>query len=112
MRNLFQDLHYGARMLVKTPGFTLLAVLSLALGIGANTAVFSLLDAILLRSLPVSNPEQIVDIATRTSGGGLHSDFSYPLYSEMRDTNDALSGMVAYSDSNFGLSVGDQTDRI
>jgi macrolide transport system ATP-binding/permease protein len=112
MQTLLKDLRYGIRMLAKSPGFTLVAVLSLALGIGANTTVFSLLDAIMLRSLPVQNPEQIVDIATRVAGGEPHTEFSYPLYAALRDHNDALSGMVAYSDTNFGLAAGDQTERI
>jgi macrolide transport system ATP-binding/permease protein len=112
MRTLIKDLRYGIRMLAKTPGFTLVAVLSLALGIGANTTVFSLLDAIMLRSLPVQNPEQIVDIATREAGGEPHADFSYPLYAGLRDHNDVLSGMVAYVDTSLGLAAGDQTERI
>src|SRR2546427_7071496 len=68
MRTLIKDLRYGIRMLVKSPGFTIVAVLSLALGIGVNTTVFSLLDAVMLRSLPVQHPEQIVDIATFVIG--------------------------------------------
>src|SRR5258705_4845555 len=106
MRTLIKDLRYGIRMLAKTPGFTVVAVLSLALGIGANTTVFSLLDAILLRSLPVPNPEQIVDIATIEPGGEPHADFSYPLYAGLRDHTTTLSGMVAYTDTNFGLTAG------
>ena len=112
MRTLMKDLHYGIRMLAKTPGFTIVAVLSLALGIGANTTVFSLLDAIMLRSLPIQNPEQIVNIATREAGGAPHLDFSYPLYAALRDHNDVLSGMVAYVDTSLGLAAGDQTERI
>ncbi len=112
MGTLLRDLRYGIRMLAKSPGFTAVAVLSLALGIGANTTVFSLLDAVILRSLPIKNPDEIVEIATRTTEGELHSDFSYPLYSAMRDGDDALSGMIAYSSTNFGLTAGDQTERI
>ena len=68
MRTLINDLRYGVRMLVKSPGFTIVAVLSLALGIGVNTTVFSLLDAVMLRSLPIQHPEEIVDIATFAIG--------------------------------------------
>ncbi|HMG72327.1 MAG TPA: ABC transporter permease, partial [Pyrinomonadaceae bacterium] len=112
MHTLLKDVRYGIRMLARTPGFTLVAVLSLALGIGANTTVFSLLDAVRLRSLPIPNPEQIVDIATTEAGGEPHSDFSYPLYAGWRDHSKALSGMVAYTDINLGLAAGDQTERI
>jgi predicted permease len=112
MHTLLKDIHYGIRMLARTPGFTIVAVLSLALGIGANTTVFSLLDAVMLRSLPVQHPEQIVEIATREAGGAPHLDFSYPLYAALRDHNDVLSGMVAYVDTSLGLAAGDQTERI
>ena len=112
MHRFIQDLRYGIRMLAKTPGFTIVAVLSLALGIGVNTTVFSLLDAALLRSLPIQHPEEIVDIATREASGEPHTDFSYSLYAGLRDHNEALSGMVAYSDTNFGMAAGDQTERI
>jgi predicted permease len=112
MQTLLKDLRYGIRMLAKTPAFTAIAILSLALGIGANTTVFSLMDAVMLRSLPIQNPEQVVDIATVVEGGEPHTDFSYPLYKGLRDNNRALSGLVAYSDTNFGLAAGDQTERI
>src|ERR1043165_9774734 len=112
MGTLLKDLRYGIRMLVKSPGFTIIAVASLALGIGVNTTMFSLLDAVLLRSLPVPHPEQVVAIATRESGGEPHRDFSYPLYAALRDHNEVLSGTIAYLDTSVGLAVGDQTERI
>jgi len=112
MNSLLQDLRFGLRILVKNPIFALVAVVTLALGIGANTTVFSLLDAIRLRSLPIPNPEQIVDIATLEAGGEPHTDFSYPLYHDLRDHSKALAGMVAYADTNLGLAAGDQTERI
>ncbi len=112
MTTLLRDLRYGIRMLAKTPGFTLVAVLSLALGIGANTAVFSLLDAVMLRSLPIENPERMVNIATLVKGGEPHLDFSYPMFTGLRDGNQALSGIVAYTEKNLGLTAGDQTERI
>ena len=109
MHTFWQDLRYGMHMLLKNPGFTAVAVLSLALGIGVNTAIFSLLDAVMLRSLPVQHPEQIVNIATREAGGEPHADFSYPLYAALRDRNDVLAGMIAYVDTTLGLAAGDQT---
>jgi len=112
MNSFWQDLRYGLQMLWKNPGFTIVTVVSLALGIGANTTMFSLLDGVMLRSLPVQHPEQIVNIATRESGGEPHTDFSYPLYVSLRDHNDVLSGMIAYTDITVGLAVGDQTERI
>jgi predicted permease len=112
MHTLLKDIRYGIRMLARTPGFTLVAVLSLTLGIGANTTVFSLLDAIRLRSLAIPNPDQIVEIATTETGGEPHRDFSYPLYAGFRDHSKAFSGMLAYTDINVGLAAGDQTERI
>ncbi|MEK6281428.1 MAG: ABC transporter permease [Acidobacteriota bacterium] len=112
MGTLIKDLRYGIRMLAKSPAFTGVAILSLALGVGANTTVFSLLDAVMLRSLPVQNPDQIVEIATGQIGGEPHTDFSYPLYATLRDKNESFSGMVAYSNINLGLAAGDTTERI
>ena len=112
MTTLLKDLSYGIRMLLKTPAFTLVAVLSLALGIGANTTVFSLLDAVRLRSLPIENPERMVNIATLVKGGEPHMDFSYPLYTGLRDGNQSMSGILAYTETNLGLTAGDQTERI
>lgn len=112
MNTLLKDFRHGVRSLLKRPAFALVAVIVLALGIGANTTVFSVMDAVMLRTLPISHPEQIVEIATRTTGGGLHPDFSYPLYQAMRDSSSEFDGMLAYSDSNFGLSAGDQTERL
>ena len=112
MGTLLKDLRYGLRMLAKTPAFTVVAVLSLALGIGANTTVFSLMDAVMLRSLPVQHPEQIVEVATLVPDNPPHYDFSYPLYAGLRDNNQSLSGLIAYSTANFGLAAGDRTERI
>ena len=112
MGTLLKDLRYGLRMLVKTPAFTVVAVLSLALGIGANTTVFSLMDAVMLRSLPVQHPEQIVQVAKVIPGHSPHYDFSYPLYAGLRDNNQSLSGLIAYSTANFGVAAGDRTELI
>ena len=74
MNTLFQDLKYGLRMLAKNPGFTAVAVITLALGIGANTAIFTLVDAVMLKSLPVSNPKELYllgDNGNWRGGGGV-----------------------------------------
>src|SRR5262245_38985991 len=99
---MFQDMRYGLRMLLKTPGFTLAAALSLALGIGANTAIFSLIDAVLLKSLPVLEPEKLVFFG-KVKGVGATNDFpdrgwdlfSYPFYREMRRRNEVFSDVGA-----------------
>jgi predicted permease len=99
---MFQDLRYGVRMLLKAKAFTAVAVLSLALGIGANTAIFSLLDAVLLKSLPVPEPEKLV-LFGRGEAGKLTTDFpnkswdlfSYPFYREVRQRNEVFSGVAA-----------------
>src|SRR6266508_450759 len=95
---MFQDMRYGLRMLLKTPGFTLAAALSLALGIGANTAIFSLIDAVLLKSLPVREPEKLVLFGKGERGGATDHFpdrswdlFSYPFYREMRRRNEVFS---------------------
>jgi predicted permease len=99
---MFQDLRYGVRILLKDKAFTAVAVLSLALGIGANTAIFSLLDAVLLKSLPVPEPEKLV-LFGRGESGKMTTDFpnkswdrfSYPFYREVRQRNEVFSGVAA-----------------
>jgi predicted permease len=98
-------------MLARTPAFTAVAILSLALGIGANATVFSLMDAVMLRALPVQSPDQLVLVGTGLPGEPPHTDFSYPLYTALRDNNQALS-LMGYAQTNFGIAAGDRTDRI
>ncbi len=98
---MFQDLRYGVRMLLKKPAFTLIAVLSLALGIGANTAIFSLLDAVLLKSLPVQQPDDLVLFGNGKNMGltnGFPDEswdlFSYPFYRQVQQRSDVFSGVA------------------
>jgi len=110
---LFQDLRYGARMLMKSPAFTAAAVLSLALGIGANTAIFSLLDAVLLKMLPVRQPEQLVVVAAGAPGQPRRGiSFSYPVFRELRDQNSVFSGMFGHDVLPMSMSGGGQTERV
>ncbi|MCI0486611.1 MAG: ABC transporter permease [Blastocatellia bacterium] len=111
MGNLLQDLRYGLRMLIKNPGFTAVAVLSLALGIGANTAIFTLVDNVLLRPLAVEEPDRLA-LVLSSRPKDLNYNFSYPLYRDMRDQNNVFSDLLAYSRVDLNLSEGDQTERI
>lgn len=101
LETTLQDLGYAVRTLRKSPGFTLIAALSLALGIGANTAIFSLISALILRPLPVEDPQSLVVIGDGSligsvSSGSLRSDiFSAPLYRDLRDQNRSFSGLLA-----------------
>jgi predicted permease len=105
MKGFLQDLRHALRLLVKSPGFTLVAVLTLALGTGANTTVFSLINGILLRPMPVAHPEQIVVLAARQEGSPGFQSFSYPDYQDIRSQTDAFSDILAYRVSLVGLSV-------
>jgi predicted permease len=102
---MFQDLRFGARMLLKRPGFTLIAVLTLALGIGANTAILSTINSFILRPLPVTDPEELV----QTFWGSRKDPevwnwFSYPNYVDLRDQNRIFSGMFAEAMIPAGFS--------
>ena len=97
MLGLWQDLRYGAKTLVKNWGFTVVAVASLALGIGANTTIFSFANALLLRPLPVEEPERLVAVTTSYVGSGLYGPTSLPDYEDLRDRNEVFSGVAAHS---------------
>jgi predicted permease len=113
MRRTWQDMRYGMRMLIKSPGVTIVAVLTLALGIGANTAIFSLVDAILLRPLPVENPAQVVTLAYQLKGGQLLNAFSVADYRDVRaQTSAVFSGLITQLISIDGLSVNGKAERI
>jgi predicted permease len=96
LENFVKDVRYALRGLRRNPGFAAAAVLSLALGIGANTAVFSLFHALMLRSLPVSHPEQLV-MLYRSGGWGFYGISSYPLYLELRGHHELFNGVLAAS---------------
>ena len=112
LKTLVQDLRYGARQLRSNPAFAAVAVLSLALGVGANTAIFQLVDAVRLRSLPVKNPEQLVtiDFAKNSSRSGSWSTrsarFTSVLWDQLHALTEPFSGMIAWSATRFNLAQG------
>src|SRR3989442_4296353 len=98
MQNLIFDLRYAVRILAKSPIFSTVAILSLAFGIGANTAIFTLLDQVLLRLLPVKDPAQLVLLSSVGSHYGSNTGanaFSYPMCKDFRDRNQVFSGTLA-----------------
>jgi putative ABC transport system permease protein len=108
MSTLLQDLKYGLRVLAKNPGFTAIAVLTLALGIGANTAIFSLLDTVLLRYLPVEKPEELMQVMRRSPRFPDRPvpTFTNPIWEQLRDQQDVFSGVFAWGDAQFDLARG------
>ena len=112
LETFWQDLRYGARLLRLNPGFTIVAIASLALGIGANTAIFQLLDAVRLRTLPVKNPQELVEIrlqdttGTRGSFANPYLPLTNVLWERIRDHQQVLSGVFAWSPANFNLASG------
>ena len=110
-----QDVRYGLRMLRKSPGFTAVALLTLALGIGANTAMFSLLDQVVLRLLPVSHPEQLVIV--RETGNHYGNTYgantiSWPMFEDLRDNNHVFSGMFCRFPATVTIGNGDEVAQI
>ena len=106
MGTLIQDIRYGLRVLVKRPGFTVAAVVTLALGIGLNTAIFSLYNGVLLRPLSARDPERLVNLYSTVRGEPGTGIFSYPAYAFYRDRNTSLSSVAAYAGGRMLLSAG------
>jgi len=111
LETILQDLRYGARILAKSPVFTAVAVISLAMGIGANTAIFSLIDEVLLKTLPVDHPEQLFFISNvgRQGGGGAPP---YPCFERFRDNTHYLSGIAASSPVTSKVEIAGQIEEV
>ena len=106
LRDLTKDVRYGARTLLRNPAFTTVAIVSLAIGIGANTAIFSLFNSLVLRPRPIADPERIVELYTGERGGSVEGT-SYPSYLDFRDRAGIFTGLAAYGIRQFRL--GDAT---
>jgi putative ABC transport system permease protein len=119
MQSLLQNLRYALRQLRKSPGFAFTVVLTLALGIGATAAIFTLFDQVLLRMLPVQKPQQLVRFeftgffsgSASSFGGGIKNYFSYPMYKDLRDKNKVFSGILAADRTSVGVSWNNQAEN-
>src|SRR5262245_960327 len=115
LEDTVQDVRYGLRMLLKNKGFTVVAVLSLALGIGANTAIFTLINNVMLKSLPVRNPEELVSLGKAEGGGaglgfvGAVDIFSYEFYQQMDKNDEVFRSLCAYE--SFARKVWNRIDQ-
>ncbi len=105
MQSLLQDMRYGARMLLKNPGFTVVAIIAITLGIGANTAIFSVVNAVLLRPLPYNEPEQLVAVwESNTRKPDNKMSISYPDFFDWRERSQSFEGIAIYRNANFSTT--------
>jgi len=113
MTTTFSDIRFALRMLIKNPGFASVVILTLALGIGANAAIFSLTDKVLLQSLPVDRPEELLVLTSKEAKESeFDNSFSYPMYQDLRDKNTVFSGVVARGGAQMNVSYADQNERV
>src|SRR5436853_779043 len=110
---MLQDLRYGVRMLLKAPGFTLVAVITLALGIGANTAIFSVVNAVVLRSLPFQNPDRLMTVwENNLKQGQDHGAVGGANFTDWKKQNQVFESLAAYFNWNYNLTGGDEPQRL
>ena len=113
MQTLLQDLRYGLRMLVKKPSFTLIAVVTLALGIGANTAIFSVVNAVLFQPLPYEDPDRLVLLTNSIPTAGVKAfPLSPPEFNEYRNQSQAFAQVAAYQSRSINLTGGNEPERL
>ncbi len=113
MKALSKDIRYGVRGLLRQPGFTTIVVITLALGIGANTAIFSVADRLLIRSLAVKSPNQLVLLnSISVSPYFVSNAFSYPTFTDYRDQNQVFSDLVAFSRTRLELKTDGNIERV
>jgi len=112
----WQNVRYAVRVLMRAPGFTAVAVLSIAIGIGANTAIFSLLNALLLKTLPVRHPEELVFVRYKylegRSAGSVYTGYAYPVYSDLRERSAASAELFAFGGAGVDLVWSGEVERI
>ena len=112
---LAQDLRFAARTFRKTPVFTVVAIASLALGIGANTAIFTLVDQLILKLLPIQEPQRVVLLAGRGrhyGGNNGRNAIAYPMYQDLRDRNEVFSAMMCRYRTNTTIAINGQTEAV
>src|ERR1043165_5987890 len=113
MEAMWQDVKYGVRMLAKSPGFTLVAVIALALGIGANTAIFSVVNAVLIRSLPYRSPDRLVVVWEKNRNRGRDQNVISPAnYLDWQDQNTVFDSMAALFDNRTNLTGVDDPEEL
>src|SRR5262245_35547011 len=108
---MMNDVKFAVRQLIKNPGFSLVAVLTLALGIGANTAIFSVVDKLLVRPLPVAKAQRLALVGQARRDGNADFDFNYPLFRDYQRDNTVFSQLAATSEMDIGLGTGGATER-
>jgi hypothetical protein len=109
LENLYSDVRFALRWLRRSPAFTLVAIASLAIGIGFNTALFTLVDALLFRPLPVERPDRLVDVFTSGGDADQYATTSYPDFLDFKAQNDVFTDMLAYSPSMDAVKLTDRS---
>lgn len=112
IENLVRDLGHGLRMLRRSPGFTVVAVLTIALGVGANTAILGVIDTVLFRTLPVREPEQLVFLSAVGAGGERYGGPPYPWFEDIRARSRSFDGMAVFAVDHLPVSIDDQPEQV